>query len=225
MEKHRDKQKWYAVIVAGGSGKRFGGPQPKQFLEIKNTPVLLWSVEMFFSCPGLEELIISTHPDWMTRTREILKATKYINRITVVEGGPTRQVSCHHALRVLPEDEETPVLIHDAARPWVSQEIIQRVLSAVQVGNCVIPAIEAVDSIVAMNNGVVMDYPDRSNIGYVQTPQGFPLGIIQRLHRDHFDENKVSATDDGSMVMKAGYPVIIVPGDPGNKKITVDGDI
>jgi len=217
--------RWYAVVVAGGSGRRFGGDLPKQFLPLQDKPVLLWSIDTFFACRGLQQLVVAAHSDWLTRTREILSTSPHKNKITVVEGGPTRQISCYHALKTLPGDDKNPVLIHDAARPWITQQLIQRVLAAVQSGNCVIPAIEAVDSIVTMKNGVVIDYPDRSSIGYVQTPQGFPLDVIQSLHQEYFVNNKTSAADDGSIAMKAGFPVIIVPGDPGNKKITVSQDI
>ncbi|MCD4655503.1 2-C-methyl-D-erythritol 4-phosphate cytidylyltransferase [bacterium] len=218
-------RKWYAVIVAGGTGNRFGGPIPKQFLKIDDKPVLRCSVDTFFACPGLIKMVVVTHGDWIDKTQKILVSSQNKHQITIIQGGPSRQDSSRLGLCALPDDDDTPVLIHDAARPWVSKQLIQRILNVVEAGNCAIPAIKAVDSIITMNNGVVMDYPDRSSIGFVQTPQGFPLKIIRDLHLERIDQDEFSATDDGSMAMRAGFPVLVVPGEPINRKITVSQDL
>lgn len=215
---------WYAIIVAGGTGNRFGGPIPKQFLELNGKSVLSHSITQFFQVSRLQKLVIATHPDWIEQTLKIVQTSPTAHRISVVPGGKTRQDSCFNGLKALPLST-SPVLIHDAARPWISVALIQRVLQNAMAGHCVIPAIAATDSIVQMSNGLVEHYPDREAIGYVQTPQGFPLDVIRSVHLQAKSEGWQQVTDDGSLAHYAGYPVLVVPGERQNIKITEKTDL
>lgn len=228
LENHiprQDKNGWYAVIVAGGTGQRFGGSVPKQFFNLNGKPVLLWSITTFFSVSGLIKAVIVSHKDWIQQTVELVEQTDFRKSISVVQGGCRRQDSCRLGLLELPVNSHAPVLIHDAARPWVSRNLVLRILNNVRGGHCVVPTIQSTDSIVTVSDGMVLEYPDRAGIGSVQTPQGFPLDQIRDSHLRIQELTSRSFTDDGSIMLNAGYPLIAVPGDSGNRKITHPDDL
>ncbi|MBN1295472.1 2-C-methyl-D-erythritol 4-phosphate cytidylyltransferase, partial [bacterium] len=106
-------KQWYAVIVAGGTGSRFGGSRPKQFYLLESRPVLQWSIDAFFQCPSLTRLVVVSHPDWIEETGRIIRKQTFSDRITLVPGGSYRQDSCRNGLRSLPDEPDAPVLIHD----------------------------------------------------------------------------------------------------------------
>lgn len=221
-----NRNSFCCVIVAGGSGSRFGGALPKQFAVLKGRPVLRWSVDAFAGCPELTELVIVSHPDWMDETARTVESSPAFPRIRIVPGGTYRQDSCRIGLQALQCDAGQPVLIHDAARPWVSEKLIRLVLSALQAGcAAVIPVLPVRDSLVIIRNNLAIDYADRSTLGHVQTPQGFILETIRAEHNRMGSENSRNYTDDASIMLAAGYPVSIVPGDPQNSKITVLADL
>ena len=224
LKHNSDQTNWFAVIVAGGSGKRFGGPKPKQFLKLNYKPVLKWSVDCFFSVPGLTTMVIVTHKDWISETSDLFSGSPFKDRIIVTPGGKQRQDSCRLGLLALNDASDAPVLIHDAARPWVTSNLVTSVLNIVRTGHCVIPIVKATDSIVSIDSGIVQSYPDRSNIGYVQTPQGFPLDLIRDLHLEVFNAGQGEFTDDGSLALSRGYPVLTVDGESSNRKITHKDD-
>lgn len=219
------RTRWYAVIVAGGTGSRFQGTEPKQFAAINGKPVLEWSIRTFFQCEHLQLLVVVSHRDWLSRTREVATATGYLDRMRIVAGGPRRQDSCRQGLAALPDDPRAPVLIHDAARPFASAELVRRVRNAVLQCDSVIPVVPVVDSIVQIDNGLAMAYPSREMLGRVQTPQGFRMEIIRTAHNQVGTSEGNGATDDGSLVLRAGYTVKIIEGETGNRKITVREDI
>lgn len=221
-----NRNSFCSVIVAGGSGSRFGGDLPKQFSMLDGRPVLRWSVDAFARCPELTDMVIVSHPDWMDETARTVESSPAFPRIRIVPGGTYRQDSCRIGLQALECDAGRPVLIHDAARPWVSERLIRLVLSALQAGcAAVIPVLPVRDSLVVIRNNLAIDYADRSTLGHVQTPQGFVLETILAEHNRMFSENSRNFTDDASIMLAAGYPVSIVPGDPQNRKITVWADL
>lgn len=221
-----DTAAFVAVIVSGGTGRRFGSSKPKQFSSLADQTVLSCSVNAFCNFTGLQELIIVSHPDWLDETRKILKDTIRTGQIKIVAGGEFRQDSSRLGLEAITSSDSIPVLIHDAVRPWISTELIHSILAAVLSGCCaVIPVLSTHDSMVMIRNGIVTEYIDRSEIGHVQTPQGFFLNVIRKEHRRAFASGKRHFTDDASLMLAGGYPVMAIPGDPLNKKITVPGDL
>jgi len=225
-EQHmKQSSRWYAVIVAGGTGCRFGAMQPKQFAVIDGMTVLERSVRTFFQCTDLYRMIVVAHGDWIERTRRLLHHLEYRDHILIVPGGTRRQDSCRQGLRALPDDPTAPVLIHDAARPFVSVNLVQRVRDGVLQCDCVIPAVPAVDSIVQIENGLAIDYPSRVALGRVQTPQGFRMSIIRSVHNAAAGDDGPGAPDDGSLVLRAGYAVKVIDGEEANRKITVPSDL
>lgn len=231
MNRNRDEttlsaRRFHVVIVAAGSGNRFGALKPKQFCTLGDKPVLRWSIDAFAVFETLESLVVACHPDWMDEAESIASSSPVSNRITVVPGGESRQDSCRLGLETLSGDPRAPVLIHDAARPWISPKLIESILASLASGcSAVIPVIEVTDSVIIHHNNIVIDYPDRSSIARVQTPQGFRLGVILEAHRFAVRRGIRTFTDDGAVALEAGYAIAVVPGDPDNRKITVPEDI
>jgi 2-C-methyl-D-erythritol 4-phosphate cytidylyltransferase / 2-C-methyl-D-erythritol 2,4-cyclodiphosphate synthase len=218
--------RFHAVIVAAGSGNRFGASKPKQFCTLGDKPVLRWSIDAFGVFDTLESLVVVCHPDWMDEAESIASSSPVSSRITIVPGGEHRQDSCRLGLETLKGDPRTPVLIHDAARPWISRKLIDTILTSLASGcSAVIPVISLTDSVIIHHNNIVVDYPDRSSIARVQTPQGFRLGVILEAHRFAVHRGVSMLTDDGAVALEAGFAVAVVPGDPDNRKITVPEDM
>ena len=221
------KNGFFAVLVAGGIGKRFGHSKPKQFCLLENKPILKWSAEVFLSMTECLQLVIVSHPDWISATEDIIYSSAFSDKVLIIPGGITRQASCRNGIMAIDADDLSPVLIHDAARPWVTRRLVKTVYNAVLTGNdAVIPIDKSTDSIVICKNNVVVDYPDRTNVAHVQTPQGFRLGVIRKAHLEAMKSQTDDYVypDDGVIALKAGYPVVTVSGEPENRKVTLPGD-
>ncbi len=212
-----------AIIVAGGSGTRFGGELPKQFLKLKSRRIIEYSIERFYQT-GFDRIIVSTHPDYFGIVKEI--ASNYpTGTIEIVEGGRTRQESVFNALKNI-EASRGNVLIHDSARPLVSTELIRRVVSALRENPVIIPTVRVKESVVRAKGTKVVSYEDRNTIFLVQTPQGFVTRIIKGAHERAAEEGRWDFTDDASMVIHYRLAEVkIVEGDPFNIKITYPEDL
>ena len=214
----------HAIIVAGGTGNRFGSLIPKQFLQLRGKPIIDWSIATFSQLTEINSLIVVSHPDWQKKTTEVLAPyRKSFREIKVVEGGNSRQQSVYNGISAVNGNDHDVVLIHDSARPLISVECIKRVINATILTGAAIPATDISDSIVSIDSGIVIEYPDRENIKAVQTPQGFLLKKIITAHLSAPPENK--ATDDGSLMLNTGYPVAVVKGETSNIKITTKEDL
>ncbi len=213
-----------AIIVAGGSGKRFGRELPKQFLHLKGRRVIEYSIEKFYK-EGFDQIVIASHPDFFEIFSEITSNYPQ-GKIKLVKGGKTRQESVYNALQSSVEDNQAVVLIHDSARPLVSTGLIQRVVLALKESPAVIPAVKVRESVVKARDSRVISYEDRDTIFLVQTPQGFSAEIIKEAHRRAATENKWDFTDDASMVLHYRLAEVkIVEGESSNIKITYPEDL
>jgi len=220
------QQPWHSIIVAGGSGERFGIPKPKQFYPFQGKPILLWSVSAFLKIPNLASLIVVVHPDWLIESRKILRnLLREDFPIKIVPGGKYRQNSCRRGLEAVSGDPADIVLIHDAVRPRISPELIFKIIRTTHTVGAAIPIIGVKDSLVTVADGLVLDYPDRLSLSRVQTPQGFKLEIIREAHLKAVEDNIPNAPDDGFLVLHAGYPIATVIGEPFNFKITTQEDL
>lgn len=209
------------VIVAGGSGTRVGGRELKQFRWIAGKPMLLHSVQTFLAREDVVSVVCvlprqyaGDPPPWLFQAD--------LERLMISVGGRTRQESVANGLDDLP-DEAQVVLIHDAARPFVEQETIDRVVAEVRAGRCTLAALPAVDTVkeVGADGRVVRTIP-RDTVWLAQTPQGFPREVIVRLHREGKRDN--SATDDAALAEAAGLTVTVVRGSDRAMKITEEAD-
>ena len=214
----------HVLIVAGGSGNRMGNPVPKQFMMLAGKSVLWHAINCFSHLPQLTSLTISGHPEWLKRINEILLKFDLPNA-KCIPGGTTRQISCKNGLDHIKADPRDIVLIHDAARPFVRRNIIDKVISATQITGGSIPAIPIPDSMIQFQEGFIVDYPDRNQYKLVQTPQGFWFERIKEAHSQAAADGVINATDDASLLLNQGFPVTVIDGDPLNIKITTPSDL
>ena len=213
------------VIVAAGSGTRIGGETPKQFLEIAGVPMLLRSIRPFARHPSVAHVVVvlrasdaAAPPAWLLPHAGQM--------LSLVAGGAERSDSVAAGVAALPAACEF-VLVHDAARPFIDAELIDRVINAARAGHAVVPALAVTDTIKEMDaadpSRIVRTVP-REQLRSVQTPQGFPRGVLEEAHAHARREGR-KGTDDAALVEQAGGMVRVVNGDPRNMKVTTPEDL
>ena len=230
-----------AVILAGGIGARVGGNTPKQLLPLADgRSVLEHAVSAFEQSPHIHEVCIVMHSDYIAYAEQMLLANAWQKVRNIIPGGKERWESSVNAIRRLGDKakgEEVNLLLHDAARPFVSQDIIARVCEALEQHEAVTVAIPSTDTVYEMLDGKVARIPQRSTIMRAQTPQAFRLELIaaaytKALGADISDKQACAAchlpaTDDCGIVHEhmPNVPIYIVEGEEQNKKITFKEDI
>ena len=204
----------WAVVVAGGSGQRFGRSELKQFALLADRPVVDWAVA---ACrPASSGVVLVVPPGTGTAGGADHGAD------VVVEGGPTRAESVRRGLSAVP-DEADVIIVHDAARPLASPALFRAVLDAVTSGGAdgAVPALAVSDTIKVVDaTSTVTATLDRATLVAVQTPQAFGADVLRRAHAAGTE-----ATDDAALVEALGATVRVVPGDPRNLKITTAADL
>ena len=215
-----------AIILAGGSGRRMGGPLPKQFLEVNNRTILEYTIDKFEHAECIDEIAIVTHPDYVDKMQQIISSNPWKKVTQVLLGGKERTDSTLSALRAY-TNEDDRLLIHDGVRPMVSQQIIQNVCSALSEYNVVNLAIPAVDTIIEVKDGVMVAAPRRDLLRQVQTPQGFKRQTLALAYEKALADPNFIATDDCGVVFKyhPASPIKIVDGETSNIKITYKEDL
>ena len=209
-----------AIVVAAGKGLRVGGETPKQFREYRGKPVLKHSVSALIEA-GCNPLIIVA-PDGLHS--EALDAAGAPKNVRIVSGGATRQTSVRLGLEALADASPERVLIHDAARPDLPFDVIERLLSALETHPGAIPTLPVVDSLaVASNTGTMAGKAERETLRRVQTPQAFRYPDILVAHRAWTGE--LDAGDDAQVLSASGGSVALVDGDERLKKITFAEDL
>lgn len=208
------------IVVAAGSGKRFGSEMPKQYLMLNDAPVIRHCVQAFNDHPGIDfvqpVIRVSDHED-------LMNALSGLAYLPSVEGGEERQDSVRNGLAALVDLEPDNVLIHDGARPFVDPGMIDRVLEALESSSAVIPAIPVVDTLKRTDSDLaVIDTVSRTNLWRAQTPQGF--GYVD-LSVAHVQAVGQALTDDAAVMEAAGHTVHIVQGDENNIKVTSPEDL
>ena len=246
-----------AVILAGGIGARVGGNTPKQLLPLQDgKSVLEHAVDAFEQSPHIDEICIVMHPDYIMHAEQMLLANAWQKVHHIIPGGKERWESSVNAIRQVRGERlevkgketncQLPIanshntvnlLLHDAARPFVSQDIIARVCEALEDHEAVTVAIPSTDTVYEMVDGKVARIPQRSTIMRAQTPQAFRLELIaeaytkalgvDRLSAEACAEVHLPATDDCGIVHEhmPQVPIYIVEGEEQNKKITFKEDI
>jgi len=221
----------YALIVAAGNGTRMGNLEvPKQFLVVKNKPLLIYSLESFNNNPSIKGLIIVTSKDYVDQVKKWCEDYKINKFIDVVVGGKTRQESVYNGLNKIKEVsndlENDIVLIHDAARPLVDQEIINNNIEDCLKFDAITTVIPASDTIIRSKEAdVINDVPIRKELYQSQTPQSFKLSLILSAHESAKQNGLDDITDDAQLVLKLGRDVHLVKGNKRNFKITTNDDL
>jgi 2-C-methyl-D-erythritol 4-phosphate cytidylyltransferase len=207
------------VIVAGGTGSRMNNELPKQLIEINSKPVIVYSIEKFQNFNKNIQVIISLHKDYFDLFEKI-KSQFNLKNIQIVEGGDTRYQSVKNALSILNKDV-TLVGVHDAARPLVSLQTIQKTFTEAEQHGAAIPVIDMNESLREVN-GVESKAVDRTKFKVVQTPQCFKTAILLKAYDMPYS---TLFTDDASMVEKIGHNIFITEGNKENIKITYPQDL
>ena len=234
---------YIAVILAGGIGARVGGNTPKQLLPLQDgKSVLEHAVDAFEQSPHIDEICIVMHPDYIMHAEQMLLANAWQKVRHIIPGGKERWESSVNAIRaclstVNCQLSTVNLLLHDAARPFVSQEIIANVCEALKEHEAVTVAIPSTDTVYEMVDGKVARIPQRSTIMRAQTPQAFRLELIAEAYTKALGVDSLSAeacaeahlpaTDDCGVVFNhlPEVSVHIVLGEEQNKKITFKEDI
>lgn len=212
----------FAVIVAGGTGERFGAREGKQLAEVAGRPVVAWSVAAFESCPEIDGIVVVAHPDRLEAYAEAVASPKVM---AVVAGGGTRQQSVAAGLAELPADAGL-VAVHDGARPLVTPTVIAealRVLLEEPGVDGVVVGHPMFDTVKRVADGVVAETVDRTALWVAQTPQVFRTVVLRKAYRKAADDG-FEGTDDASLVERAGGRVRMLAGPRENIKVTVPED-
>jgi len=213
-----------AIILASGSGSRFGGDIPKQFHIINSRPVYRYSVDAFLSYPLVDSLVLVVHPNFLNEVKAALPDAS--KPLIIVEGGATRQASAYAGLLAAKLFSPDTVLIHDAARPYIPSDLIDRVIASRTEAEAISPVIPVTDSLYQVtSSGAFARAVSRENLYRVQTPQGFDMGAILEAHGRAASEGRHDFTDDVMLIdtYKLGN-IVCVEGDPNNIKLTTPSD-
>jgi 2-C-methyl-D-erythritol 4-phosphate cytidylyltransferase len=204
------------IIPAAGSGSRFGGEIPKQFLPLAGKPLLLHSVERFFLDERVDQVIVAV-------AEALLANTKQTERARFVAGGATRQQSVLRALEAAGDGFEL-VAVHDAVRPFFATVTFHALLDAAHESGAAIPALPVNDTIHITRGDIIEATPDRALLAAAQTPQVFRYDILREaLERALADG--IEGTDEAALATRYGHAVRVLPGDPMNFKITHAADM
>lgn len=217
-----------AIIVAGGSGERFGDPRGKQFVELAGLPLVAWSIIAFGNAPSVGSIVVVCPPGRMEEMRDdVLARLEPRQEVVLAPAGATRQDSVFSGLMASPEELDL-VAIHDGARPLVEVEVIDRCLAMVR-GNKqvdgVICASRQTDTLKVVDSaGRIVGTPDRSQYWCAQTPQVFKRSAILAAHEAALLEG-YEGTDDASLMERRGATVCVMESPRDNIKVTVPEDL
>ena len=229
-----------AVVLAGGSGQRFGAGVPKQLLELDGQTLLTHCVAAFAAAPGVDEVLVVMPPGRTADAEKLRAGGAYPKLTAVIEGGTSRPGSTRAAISAInarraaaadhgdgDRDGDWGVLFHDAARPLVDQRIIADCVAALERVDAVGVAVPTADTIVVVADGVMTRIPRRDSLLRCQTPQAFRLSVITRAHELALADPDYEPTDDCGVVLRylPDVPVHVVQGSERNLKITYPRDL
>ena len=213
----------YGVILASGTGSRCKNDLPKQFIKIGQKTILEHTIDAFDQSAEIDSIIVVITPDYRALAEDILAKNNFKKITKLLNGGETRKESSYIGIRSI-EDAEANVLIHDCARPFVTQEIITNCIETLKKHDAVVAAIPSTDTILEVENNVIKKVPKREHLKLAQTPQCFKLSLIKKAHE--LSKESQDFTDDCGLIIKYNLAdVHIVEGSTENIKITYPDDI
>jgi ribitol-5-phosphate 2-dehydrogenase (NADP+) / D-ribitol-5-phosphate cytidylyltransferase len=218
------------VVLAGGTGERLGLRLPKQLVKVAGKPVLQHTLEVFDTSPDIDAIIIMMVPGWTTEVEKIVRDAGLAKVAEIGEGGESRNHTTYLALqaaqRLVSPGAEAKVLVHDAVRPLVDHRIIADCVKALDTHAAVDVAIPAGDTIIMVDDDLIIDIPERSRLRRGQTPQAFRLSTICQAFELAMRDPRFSTTEDGrgtcSVVLRhlPDVPITVVEGSERNMKVT-----
>ena len=230
-----------AILTAAGAGTRLGRELPKALVEVDGVPMVVHAARNLAASGVVDGIVVTAPAGLAAAMADVVAADPQVGvPVRVVEGGATRQQSVAAGLALAAEQDDV-VVVHDAARPFASPALVERVVTAVRDGNgAVVPGLPVVDTIKIVdvlaghspgNEGApsvepVAGTPDRSRLRAVQTPQGFDRSLLERAHAAGAGRAAAAhATDDAGLVEALGETVVVVPGEDAALKITTERDL
>ncbi len=219
----------HALIPAAGRGARYGTAENKIFATLNGRAVVARTAEAFLQCASVDTVTIVGRADELERLQGLVTGTEYDSKLSFCAGGASRQESVHLGLESLAArgaHSSDVVLVHDAARPLVSQELIERCIGAATLHGTAVAAIPLVDTIkrVSSNTGLIEQTISREDLWAAQTPQAASLGVLRQAIADALSL-EFSGTDEASALEKAGVKPFVVVGERSNIKITTQDDL
>ena len=228
MRSDNNRRMNIAVVLAGGSGQRFGADLPKQFLPIAGKTVIEHSISAFEQCSAIDEIAVVMHADHLPLMQEIIGRNGWQKVRKLLPGGAERHYSTLSAINAYENVSDSNLIFHDAARPAVSQRIINDTVIALQTHPAVAVAVPTTDTVfeVTEDGRFITDIPIRNRLRCAQTPQAFHIGVIREAYRKALQDPHFTSTDDCGVLHKycPEIPIFIVPGDPSNLKLTYPDD-
>ncbi len=217
----RDSSTW-AILVAAGSGERLGADRPKAFVALGERVLLAESLERLDANDWIDAVVVAVPPEWEEAAIVLAEELVASKVAAVVAGGSTRAETVRAALAEVPDDALV-ILVHDAARPLVANDVIERVLAPLSEGyDGAVPGLPLADTVKRVERGVAVETFDRSSLVSVQTPQAFVADVLRAAYRG---DEPLDATDCSSLVEARGGRVRIVDGDRRLLKITTPDDL
>ena len=213
----------FAIIPSGGVGKRINSSLPKQYVKVKGKELIAYTLEIFQECSLIDKIIIAAQPEYNPLLEEIKEKYKISKLYKIVEGGKERQDSVFNALQATNAEDDDVIVVHDAARPLLSNNILQKSITEAKIFDNVIVAIKATDTLVS-GKEFVQDYLDRNITYHVQTPQISKYKTL--LDAMNFAKtNNFIGTDESILLHKASNKIKIVEGSSLNFKVTTQSDL
>lgn len=219
-----------AILPAAGLGTRMGAETPKQFLELEGEPIFIHTLRRIASCPLVTHIIVATRGDVLATLEKRMRSEKFAQSIRVVRGGDSRQESVAEALREVSDDTEM-VLVHDAVRPFVTREQIERVIEEARRCQAAILGIPAMDTVKEVKRAslpedvaLIIGTIPRERVVLAQTPQVFATKLLKEAFA-RAQADGVNASDEAGLVERLGRNVHVVLGSERNIKITRPADM
>lgn len=219
------KEKIAAIVLAGGQGRRMNSHIPKQFLMLGGKPLIYYALKAFQDSCVDEIVLVTSSEDMEYCRKEIIEAYGFYKVAHITAGGAERYNSVYNGLQCVSDSKY--VLIHDGARPFITEKMINDNIEQVKISDACITGVPSKDTVkISDDQGLVVQTPDRSKVWIVQTPQTFNTALIIEAYKKMFEHNDVSVTDDAMVVEKyCNIPIKFVMGTYTNIKITTPEDM
>jgi 2-C-methyl-D-erythritol 4-phosphate cytidylyltransferase len=221
----KDGRGLYVVIAAAGIGERLGIGMYKALIKIGEKAMVQWAIEAFDEIEEVDFInVVVPYEANIGDFECILEGVKRGGRIGLIYGGSKRQLSVYRGVKAFECNDDSVILVHDAARPFVSSRLIKDIINEMSREDVVVPIIPVTDTIKMLKSGYVISTLPREEVGFVQTPQAFKFGVYKRALEIVDIENDIF-TDEASIFERAGIKVRYVEGERSNIKITYKEDL
>ncbi|TQR18963.1 2-C-methyl-D-erythritol 4-phosphate cytidylyltransferase [Psychrobacillus vulpis] len=214
--------KYTVLLPAAGSGKRMGAGQNKLFLELRNIPILVHTLRVFEQDSKCKHIVLAVKKEEQAFIEQLLEKHNITKVAAITEGGAERQQSVYACLKASPKEEV--VLVHDAARPFIKQEVIHQLVKKASKLGAAVAAVRAKDTMKKVENGIIQETVDRECLWIIQTPQAFQFSLLEKAER-LADDARFLGTDEAMLVERLGEDVHIVESTYDNVKMTTQEDL